>query len=521
MSSLLFKNARVFTGDGFSEPKHLTVTDGKIASRQDPPPAHSVDVGGRFLMPGFVESHAHPEKLGITRLELDLRPQTVSSVREAVAKVARAVENTNPGEWIRGSGWDETYFEERRGPTRADLDAVAPNNPVVLTRTCHHMLVVNSAALKESEISDDTPDPKGGRYVRNNTGSMTGLIQEAAMDSIVVPTYGEQEQAKAFELAQNAFVEWGITTVHDLSTSSSSLRRYTQAEQSGDLKLRVRPWLWALDQSAMTGLLGYAIGAGISSGFGNDMLRIQGAKFTLDGSVGGRTAAVCCSFEDLDDRGLLYLSDEEFVPELERAVNGGLRLAIHGIGERAIEQALNSLDMLDQDFVKSQRTRIEHCAMPTDSQLERLRQKNLIAASSIGFIYHLGDSYLKALGAERAAHAYPHRTFKEWGICAPGNSDSPVTNGNPWEGIYAAVTRTTRSGAVLGADEGISLSDAIKAYTHDAAFTSFEEDTLGTLQPGVHADIQILDQNPYVLEPHEWLELTPMAVYTAGKKVHG
>lgn len=519
MSTLVFKNARVFQDDGFGDPQDFAVSNGRV-SDETPSSAEVIDLDGRFVMPGFIESHAHPQKLGTTLLDLDLRPSAVSSVADAMNKVAIAVSEAEAGTWIRGSGWDETYFSEGRGPTRMDLDAISPDHPVVLTRTCQHMLVVNSAALRESGIPEDASDPQGGRYVRDSSGYMTGLVQEAAMDYIRVPAYTPEEEDHAFELAQNALVRWGITTVHDLSTSSSSLRRYNQAEQDSKLKLRVRPWLWALDQSAMTGLLDHALGAGITSGFGNDMLRIQGAKFTLDGSVGGRTAAVCCSFADLEDRGILYLSDEEIVHQLRRAVNGGLRLAIHGIGERAIQQALDALDAIgEEDFVKSQRNRIEHCALPTEEQLERLRDSNLIAASSIGFIYHLGDSYLKALGAQRAGRAYPHRTFREWGICAPGNSDTPVTNGNPWEGIYAAVTRTTRSGAVVGADEAISLTDAIKAYTRDAAFSSFEEETLGTLRPGAHADFQILERNPYELAPSEWLSLSPSAVYTAGHRV--
>ncbi|MBB3667553.1 amidohydrolase family protein [Garicola koreensis] len=484
--------------------------------------AETIDLDGRFVMPGFIESHAHPSKLGTTLLELDLKPGSVSSVVDVVNKVAEAAEKAEPGTWLRGSGWDETYFAESRGPTREDLDAVSPHHPVALTRTCQHMLVVNSAALKVSGISEDVEDPAGGRYVRDSAGVMTGLVQEAAMDYVCVPAYSQQEEERGFKLAQDAFTSWGVTTVHDMSTLSSSLRGYTRADQNNELRIRLRPWLWALNQSAMKGLLDHALGAGITSGFGNDMVRIQGAKFTLDGSVGGRTAAVCCSFEDLEDRGLLYLTDDDFVSHLARAVQGGLRLAIHGIGDRAIEQALNALDHLDQeDFVTSQRNRIEHCALPTEPQLERLREKNLIAASSIGFIYHLGDSYLKALGAERAGRAYPHRTFNQWGICAPGNSDTPVTNGNPWEGIYAAVTRTTRSGAVVGAEEGIGLTEAIRSYTRDAAFTSFEEDTLGTLQPGAHADLQVLEANPYELEPEQWLNLAPTAVYTASKRVHG
>src|SRR5699024_9134105 len=327
-------------------------------------------------------------------------------------------------------------------------------------------------------------------------------------------------EERAFYLAQEAFVNWGVTTVHDLSTSAAGMRRYSQAERTGGLKMRVRPWLWALNQSAMTGLLDSALGAGISSGFGNEMVRIQGVKFTLDGSVGGRTAAVCCSFEDLDDRGLLYLAKNDLISELKRAVQGGLRLAIHGIGERAIEQALDALDELDNDFVKGNRMRLEHCALPTHEHLERIRDNNIIAASSIGFIHHLGDSYIKALGFDRASRAYPQRTFQEWGIWAPGNSDSPVTDGNPWGGIYSAVTRTTKSGVILGRDESISLSSAIRAYTTDAAYASFEEHELGFLSPGAYADIQVLDQNPYEMDPSEWLNLTPAAVYLGGQVVY-
>ncbi|WP_022870149.1 amidohydrolase [Yaniella halotolerans] len=519
MSTLIFTNARVFEGSGFSAPQSFAVTDGKIVSEPDPQ-ARRIDLGGHFVMPGFIESHAHPEMLGKALLNLDLRPQAVSSVDDILDKIALAVANAKPGVWIRGSGWDETYLSDGRGPTKAELDVVAPRNPVVLTRTCTHMFVVNSEALTTSGISCDVEDPQGGRFVRDGLGALTGLIQEAAMDQVQVPNYADHEEEQAFRLAQEAFVGWGVTTVHDLSASAAGMRRYSQAERSGKLKMRVRPWLWALSQSAMKGLLDSALGAGISSGFGNDMLRIQGVKFTLDGSVGGRTAAVCCSFEDLDDCGLLYLADNDFIPELKRAVEGGLRLAIHGIGERAIEQALDALDQLDKNFVTNQRIRLEHCALPTHGQLERIRDNNIIAASSIGFIHHLGDSYIKALGFDRASRAYPQRTFQEWGICAPGNSDSPVTDGNPWGGIYSAVTRTTKSGVVLGEEESISLSAAIRAYTNDAAYTSFEEHEIGVLSPGACADIQVLDQNPYEMEPSEWLNLTPTAVYLGGQLVY-
>lgn len=519
---VMVKNARIFSGSGFSQPTTLNVFNGLISTDETATEATVdtvVDLEGRYLMPGFVESHAHPGQLGMSLRQLDLRPSNVSSIEDIVQLVAEEAQRLGPGEWIRGVGWDETYLAEGRGPTKEDLDAAAAGRPVMLTRTCHHMRVVNSAALELSGISAETRDPEGGRFVRDAQGEPTGLVQEAAMDLIAAPAYTGEDFDEAFALAQEAFVSWGVTTTHDLSTTADHLRCYTRANSRGDLKIRMRPWLWALDQSAMSGVLTHALNTGISSGFGDDRLRIQGAKFTLDGSVGGRTAAVCCAFEGTDDTGLLYLEDEEFLGHLKRAVEGGFRLAIHGIGERAIDQALKALSKLDPAFVANNRNRIEHCALPTEEHLKQMKEQNIIAASSIAFIYHLGDSYLKALGPERVKRAYPQRTFADYGIIAPGNSDTPVTNGNPWEGIYAAVTRTTVSGTVLDTEQNITLEEAIRAYTTDAAYTSYEEQTLGTLTPGAHADFQVLEQNPFECPPEEWLKLRPTAVYSAGQRI--
>lgn len=515
-------NARLFNGSGFSEPTELTVINGQVstpAAWGASGESDAVDLGGRFVMPGFVESHSHPGQLGMSLRELDLRPHRVTSIADIVQLIAEEAKRLKPGEWIRGVGWDETYLAEGRGPTKEDLDAAAGGHPVMLTRTCHHMRVVNSAALQISGIHARTPDPEGGRFVRGAGGEPTGLVQEAAMDLIAAPAYAAEDYDEAFALAQQALISWGVTTAHDLSTTADHLRCYTRANTSGTLRIRVRPWLWALDQSAMSGVLEHALKTGITTGFGDDRVRIQGAKFTLDGSVGGRTAAVCCPFEGTDDTGLLYLDDERFIGYLQKAVAGGFRLAIHGIGERALDQALRALKALDPEFVANNRNRIEHCALPTEAHLRQMKEQNLIAASSIAFIYHLGDSYLKALGPERVKRAYPQRTFADYGIIAPGNSDTPVTNGNPWEGIYAAVTRTTVSGTVLDTEQNITLEEAIRAYTADAAYTSYEEDTLGTLQRGAYADFQVLEKNPFDCRPEEWLRLTPSAVYSAGQRI--
>lgn len=525
--ALEFRNARVFTGEGFTEPASLHVVDGMITGPEHPSAgtAETMDLDGRYLMPGFIESHAHPGMLGMSLMELDLRPSAAPSVEAIVGAVAQAARTAAPGEWVRGSGWEETFLAEGRGPTRNELDAVSGDVPVVLTRTCRHMLVANTAALRASGIDEDVADPPGGRFVRDEQGRLTGLVQEKAMDSIAAPAYSDEEWDEAFRRAQDAFISWGVTTAHDMSTLAPHLRYYSRAGRSGQLRIRFRPWLWALSQAGMEGVLDHALGAGISSGLGDDRMRIQGMKFMLDGSVGGRTAAVSCAFEGTEDTGLLYIEDETLLHQLRRAVRGGLRLAVHGIGERALDQALGALGALDtpeeREFLTTMRNRIEHCALPLPAHLDALAEWNLIASSSVAFVYHLGDSYLRVLGPERVKRAYPHRSFLDHGIVAPGNSDAPVVNGNPWEGIYAATTRTTSSGVVLDREQNITLAEAIRAYTRDAAYGSFEEDRLGTLAPGAHADLQILDRDPFAVEPADLLTLAPVAVYSAGTRIDG
>lgn len=519
MANLDFTNARLFNGTGFSEPTTLKVRGGRIVSAECDRDADSVvDLDGKFVLPGFIESHAHPMELGQQLLGLDIVPASVAGIEDICALVSERAENAEEGEWITGSGWDENYFAEGRTITRDDLDRVAPDTPVALTRTCVHMMVVNTAALEASGLDEDVEDPNGGRFVRDENGRFTGLVQEAAMDLIKIAKPTKEDYRQALQLAQGELLSYGITTVHDMSTFGTSIQAYTNASRNGTLRVRFRLWLWALQQAGWVGLLEEVLSMGVGSGFGNEKLRVEGVKFTLDGSVSGKTAAMLENFCCSHDNGLMYLSDQQIKEGIKRALDGELRVAVHGIGERAIEQAIRAYEEFgDDELVHAGRNRIEHCTFPSPDQLIRMKKLNLTAASSIGFVYHLGDGYIKAIGEERAAACYPHKTFAEYGINAPGNSDAPVTTASPWHGIYGAVARKSKTGADLGAAQGISLADAIKAFTTDAAFTSFEEAELGTLEEGAFADIQVLDINPFeVNELEELIDIKPSQVYIGG-----
>lgn len=533
----VFVNGNVLTmadgcADSAERPSALAVSAGRISFVGDDAAAKAlvddatevVDLGGRTILPGFVESHAHPTVYGNNLLEIDCRPEVTGSADRIQALVERAVETALPGAWIRGWGWDESQMEGGRAPTRQELDRVAPDNPVLLRRVCGHMAVVNSAALRAGNVPEDAPDPAGGHLGRDADGRLTGLLQEQAQSLVSAPETTADDVARGFKLAQAKYASWGVTTIHDMSTRGPDLRVYQSLLNGDELDIRVRPWFWAVQANGREGALQEALTAGLTSGFGNDMLRIQGVKFMLDGSVGGRTAAVAEPFEHSHDTGILTMGLSETAPWVAAALEGGLRVAIHGIGERAIDVAIQACDLaaaqLGPERIAAMRNRIEHCALPTTQNLQDMRRLSLIAASSIGFVYGLGDSYLANLGPERVSRVYPHRSFQEHGIVAPGNSDSPVTEGNPWLGIYAAVTRTTRSGQVLDTMQNISVEAALRAFTRDAAYASFEEDRLGIIRPGAHADLNVVAEDPFAVGPHNLHQMETVGTYLGGRQVY-
>lgn len=529
----VFSDARVLARDHFTEPQDVITAHGRVvavvpagtgvsSASSSVATASVTEVNGRYLLPGFIESHGHPVGFGINRLQVDLRPSAVSSIADIQTAIHRNIEQAEPGSWVIGTGFDETYLSDGRMPDRGDLDKIAPDNPVALARTCGHMVVVNSRALAASGVDESVVDPPGGKFVRDAAGRLTGLVQEDATRLIAQPEPDDATREEGFGLAQKSFHSWGVTTVNDAIAEPDSMKLYQRLNTTGQLKVRMRPWLYAIALSGRAGVLDDLVAAGITSGLGDDMLRIQGVKFQLDGSLGGRTAALYEPYAGSDDRGILTHPTESLVSAFRSAARGGLRMAIHAIGDAAIGQALEALEASGElPWITANRNRIEHCSLPTPAQMDTMAEWNLVASSSIGFVYNLGDSYPAALGDERIERLLPHRDLAARGIVAPGNSDVPVTSGNPWHGIFGAVTRTTRTGKVLDSEQNISLAQALALYTTDAAYANFEEDRSGKIAPGAFADFQIYDRDPFALAPEELLELAPDAVFLSGEKVHG
>ncbi|MGQ9674689.1 MAG: amidohydrolase [Chloroflexota bacterium] len=490
------------------------------------PNCEAVDLEGRVVLPGLVESHMHPAMLGASLLEVNCRHPEVRSIEDILSRVRERVKERPLGSWIVGGGYDDTKLEEKRHLTRWELDTVAPDHPVFIKRTCLHMGVANSKALELAGVTSDTQDPEGGVIVRDAaTGEPTGLLQEKAQDLLGIPPYSENEMEQGLELALDRLASYGITTVHEMSGTALGLRAYQNLLAEGRLTARIRLWLMALPALGFEGLLPHVLGLGLKSGYGNDMLRFMGMKFVLDGAISGRTAAVEDGYVgEPHNKGVLYFDQGQLDKHVAECLKNGLRVAIHGIGERALEQAIGSIERATEvvplDVIRRMRNRIEHYSLPTLDQIKRTKEVGLLAGVSVAFIHSLGDSQRAALGPERMKRLYPCRTLADLGVPFAANSDCPVCDSNPFRGIHSAVTRTTESGQILDNVQNLTVEEAIAAYTTQAAYFALEEDLYGTLRPGKLGDLVVLPGNPYEMSPEAIKDLKVEMTFVGGHKVY-
>lgn len=525
----LIINAKIYTMDASNpEVEKIAIKDGKIIGFDEEAEFFSndaterIDGNGQAILPSFIESHAHPLTFANNQLGLNLNAANTPTIEHILKAVRERAKITPKGQWILGSGWDDTRLKEKRFPTIVELNEAAPDHPVYLKRTCVHNAVANKLAFEASGLSEKPEDPEGGHFdIDSDTGKLTGLVQENAMDLFRIPSLTIEQQKAAMLKAQNQFFEWGITAIHDMAVTPEIMTVYQQLHKDDNFKLKMRLWLWGIDQMGWEGVEDEAIQLGLESGFGNDYLNIQGLKYMLDGSVGGRTAAVQDSFEGEESNyGILYMPQEKISSHVKRAIDNHMRVSIHGIGERALDMAVEAIiSAQSSELNKVMRNRIEHVTLATDTHMKKMAEHQIVAGSSIGFIYSLGESYIANLGKERVERVFPHATFKKYGLVAPGNSDLPVCDGNPMYGIYAAVTRKTVGGQQMGTKEAISVYDAFKAYTMDAAYSGFDEKIIGSLEKGKYADLIILNINPFDLDPDELKNIKVNETFVEGNSV--
>jgi len=443
----------------------------------------TIDCKNKTVVPGLVDSHVHMLEFGLFLQELDLR--NAQSIKELQNNLRNYAEKNPELPWILGGRWDEEKFLEKRYPTRHDLDVIVSDRPVFLTRVCGHLAVVNSRAVRLAHITKHTR-VKGGKVdLDPSTNEPNGILRDNTIDLVRkhVPKPDEESCAKACSLACENAVKFGLTEVHWLVSSAEEVRVLQTMVSEDKLPLRVYLGIPAKMLNEIAGL-------GLVSGFGNDMLKVGFIKILADGSLGARTAALRKPYADNPKtRGIMLYTQKRLCKLIMKAHTNGLQIGVHAIGDRAIERVIQSLRMALKTMPrKDHRHRIEHCSILNADLVAQMKELELIASVQPHFV--VSDVWtVNRVGPERARWAYAFKTLLDEGITVASGSDCPVELINPLLGFWAAISRQDEP------KENLTFEEALRTYTINAAFASFDENTKGTIEKGKYADLTILSEN--------------------------
>lgn len=521
-AGLLFHNGVLWTGvGGRPDQTALAVSADRIVavgSDRDVlnlrgPGTRTIDLGGQTLLPGFVDAHAHIWKIGhlLTTL-LDVR--AADSLAALGASLRAKAASLPQGAWLYGRGYNEARFPEGRGPTRTDLDAIVDDRPVVLMRTCAHIIACNSRALERAGVTTATDAPPGGEIDRSEDGTPTGVLRETAMGLVLrhVPPPSAGEYAEMITAAMRHQLTLGITSTNDAGVGPEILDVYRRLDAEARLPARIN--VMALGAIDGVGPVPLPARRHVS-----DHLRIDTIKFFADGGLSGATAALSVPYRHADTRGVLRFAADEFQALTRQAHGAGWRIATHAIGDRAIDQVLEAYEALGRGPL---RHRIEHFGLPSTAHLMTAARLGVIAVPQTIFLRVLGPNFRQYLPDALLARAYPVRAMLDAGVTVALSSDAPVVeDDSPLAGIEAAVLRRDAEGTAIAPDEAIGLDQALDAYTRGGAVASGDEEDRGRLIPGMRADFAVLSKDPHETPPEALSSLRVTQTWVGGQQVYG
>ncbi len=510
----------------------LAARDGRITAIGDDrtiagligPRTTVVDLEGRAVVPGFVESHNHPTFFGMAlAAPVDAGSPPNDAITDIVERVRSAVLDFGPGEWIRGFRYDDTLLADNRHPTRRDLDAVSPDNPVILTHVTGHFCVVNSAALRAIGITAQTPDPPGGAIARDDRGQPSGLLIETAafLANSALPAQGPEEMADALVKADEEYLAHGVTSVHDtgigLIGGRGELDAYRLVTRAQKLRTRIHGYLF------------HTLLPGLDEGepqppdptVSTELFSMTGVKIVADGSIQGRTGCLAEGYTcDPTDHGMMLIEPDDLAHRIAALDSAGWQVAVHGNGDAAIEAIIDGYATLGAPNGTGRRHRIEHCQTVREDQLDRMAEHDILASFFIKHVYYWGDRHRDVfLGPDRARRISPLASARSRGMHFGLHSDTPVTPVPPLEGIWCAVARRTSGGDVLGAEQAIDVEAALRGYTIDAAYLGGEENVKGSLEVGKLADLAVLSEDPTAVDPDRIASLSVDGTVVGGRLV--
>jgi predicted amidohydrolase YtcJ len=491
-----------------------------------------VDLGGRTLLPGFVDAHNHLAWAGQAAGALDLSNAT--TVESALQSIADAAARVPAGGWVDVVGYDQRPFG--RHLNRHDLDTVSAGRRVYAIHTSGHAHLVNSAVLADVPANLGATDDPG--IVRSEDGEPTGLFLEEAtriVNAVRTP-YSVGELTDAIVTAGRICAGQGITFVAEAgvgggltSRSPVEVLAYQDAVASGRFGLRAQLMI-SLDALRPTSAhpddnLTHAFAFGVHSGFGSDRLSFGATKAWLDGGMMARTAALTAPYAAGGEHagsGTLATEIADIGERARAAHAAGWQLALHAIGDRAIDAAMEIIESAQAARPRPDaRHRIEHCGLVRPDQLSRLNRAGIVAVTQPTFLYAFGDDYARIMGPSREDWLYRGQSYSDAGVALAGSSDRPVADGAPLRAIQFLVQRRTRTGRVVGEREAMSVTDAVRAYTVGAAYACRVEDRVGSVTEGKYADLVVLDEDPWLVRPEELADIPIVATAVGGQLVQG
>lgn len=469
-----------------------------------------IDLAFKTVLPGFNDAHAHPAQSGVEHL------RKVACDKDSIEKIQAALHEralqTPPGQWVLGFLYDDG--KTPRPINRHDLDAAVPDRPVLVQHRGGHTVFVNSLALELAHVNEQTPDPPGGRFEHDSAGHLTGFAGDAAAQvffKLISEKNTRQDYRQGAALVSKLFTSKGVTSACDADASPEDVQGYQDARDAGELAMRVYCHVAARS-------LDHFMAAGIHTGFGDEWLRVGGVKQYADGSISERTAWLSKPYLDIPNNyvGLQLASREQLYETGRKAHLAGWQLATHANGDLAIDRVLGVYEQIQKELPKKDsRFRIEHCTLLTDALIQRMRALKVIPAPFSCYVYFHGD-VMHFYGQERTQHMFPMRSFLDAGLRPTDSSDYTASPSNPMMWLQSQLTRKDMKGNVWGANERITLEEAIRCGTVNGAYAAFEEDLKGCIRPGQLADLVVLAQDPFKTDPSELMKIQVQRTMVGG-----
>lgn len=535
MSKALYINGKVMTMNEIRIAEAFIVEDGifqlvgsntEIMAQKDLAD-EVIDLEGKWVLPGFNDSHMHLISYALSTKKVDLREcQSIEAVGEAIQQYIDSLEENYFGEWIVGHGWNEENFTQLILPTADFLDSITTQYPIFLSRACYHVCAVNSVGLKLAGIDETTLDPEGGKIDRVKDGSKpTGILREQAIylayEKIPMPNDVEQLK-RLIQSATEDALSVGLTSIQSddfghVADYHSILEAYQQLEEENKLHVRMNLQMLLQNQENLRRV----ISEGIYTGKGSHVLKFGPLKILADGSLGGRTAALSSPYnDDPENMGMLIYEDKKLSEMLLLAAKSKIQPAVHAIGDRTMEQVLNIYKELNRDDdTKNLRPRLIHCQITTDHIIKEMGKHNVIGDIQPGFLPTDLKIIESRVGMERAKESYAWKSMLEEGVKVAGGSDCPIESFNPFLGIYGAVTRTDYAGNPKGGwnmEEALSLEEAISLYTVGSSYATFEENIKGKIESGYLADFIVLKEDVKSIPTSQLKDVTVEKTFVGG-----